>query len=40
MNLGAFSLSLKVNDIQVSFDFYTKLGFKRIGSVFEVQCSD
>lgn len=31
MNLGAFSLSLKVKDIQVSFDFYAKLGFQTIG---------
>lgn len=31
LNLGAFSLSLKVKDIQVSLDFYTKLGFRIIG---------
>lgn len=31
MNLGAFSLSLKVKDIKASFDFYQKLGFTQIG---------
>jgi catechol 2,3-dioxygenase-like lactoylglutathione lyase family enzyme len=31
MNLGAFSISLAVNDIQVSFDFYQKLGFAQMG---------
>lgn len=31
LNLGAFSLSLKVKDILISLDFYTKLGFRIIG---------
>lgn len=31
MNLGAFSVSLAVNDIQASRDFYEKLGFEMVG---------
>ena len=31
MNLGSFSVSLAVKDIQASRDFYTKLGFEEIG---------
>ncbi len=31
MKLGAFSLSLKVNDLKTSLHFYEKLGFKIIG---------
>ena len=31
MELGAFSVSLAVNDIEASRDFYTKLGFVIIG---------
>jgi len=31
MKLGAFSLSLKVNDIAVSKGFYAKLGFEPFG---------
>ena len=31
MNLGAFSVSLAVKDLAVSRDFYTKLGFKKMG---------
>lgn len=31
MNLGAFSISLAVADLQASKDFYEKLGFKEIG---------
>lgn len=31
MNLGAFSVSLAVKDINASRDFYEKLGFKEIG---------
>ena len=31
MDLGAFSLSLNVKDIQVSKEFYEKLGFKIFG---------
>ena len=31
MELGAFSISLTVKDIQVSKDFYEKLGFKPFG---------
>ena len=31
MELGAFSVSLAVKDIQASRDFYTKLGFTIIG---------
>ncbi|MBK1877376.1 VOC family protein [Pelagicoccus mobilis] len=35
MQLGAFSLSLKVKDIQVSFAFYQKLGFTKFGGDIE-----
>ncbi len=31
MNLGTFSLSLKVKDLQVSQEFYEKLGFNVLG---------
>ena len=31
MELGAFSISLAVNDIEVSKDFYEKLGFQVFG---------
>ncbi len=31
MNLGAFSVSLSVSDIEASRDFYEKLGFEPIG---------
>ena len=31
MHLGAFSISLTVKDLQVSRDFYTKLGFSDMG---------
>lgn len=31
MKLGAFSLSLKVNDLKTSLHFYEKIGFKIIG---------
>lgn len=31
MNLGSFSISLAVQDIKASKDFYTKLGFEEIG---------
>jgi catechol 2,3-dioxygenase-like lactoylglutathione lyase family enzyme len=31
MDLGAFSVSLAVKDIEASRDFYQKLGFKEIG---------
>lgn len=31
MELGAFSISLAVKDIQASKDFYEKLGFKNFG---------
>lgn len=31
MNLGAFSISLAVKDIEKSRDFYEKLGFKKFG---------
>lgn len=31
MRLGNFSLSLSVSDIQASSDFYSKLGFEKIG---------
>lgn len=31
MKLGAFSISLNVKDIHVSFDFYQKLGFEKFG---------
>ena len=35
MNLGAFSLSLAVKDIQASKDFYAKLGFEEAGGDIE-----
>ena len=31
MNLGAFSVSLNVSDIQKSLEFYEKLGFQKMG---------
>ena len=31
MNLGAFSISLSVKDIEASRDFYEKLGFEPVG---------
>ncbi len=31
MELGAFSISLAVKDINASQEFYTKLGFKEVG---------
>lgn len=31
MELGAFSVSLAVNDLEASRDFYEKLGFKVVG---------
>ena len=31
MNLGAFSVSLAVNDLQISKGFYQKLGFEVLG---------
>ena len=31
MELGAFSVSLSVKDLEASRDFYAKLGFKQIG---------
>ena len=31
MNLGAFSISLAVKDLQVSRDFYEKFGFEVVG---------
>jgi len=31
MELGSFSISLNVNDLEVSREFYTKLGFEPIG---------
>ena len=31
MELGAFSISLSVKDLQVSSEFYNKLGFKTMG---------
>lgn len=31
MQLGAFSISLSVKDINSSHDFYAKLGFEKIG---------
>lgn len=31
MNLGAFSISLTVKDLQTSIDFYEKLGFVQFG---------
>jgi catechol 2,3-dioxygenase-like lactoylglutathione lyase family enzyme len=31
MDLGAFSISLAVNDIKASKDFYQTLGFKEVG---------
>ncbi len=30
MELGTFSISLAVKDIRASFDFYQKLGFKKL----------
>jgi len=35
MELGAFSVSLAVQDLEVSLAFYTKLGFKQTGGVME-----
>lgn len=35
MNLGAFSMSLNVKDIQESLEFYQKLGFTKIGGDIE-----
>jgi len=35
MKLGAFSISLSVHDLQVSKDFYTKLGFEVFGGEME-----
>jgi len=35
MELGAFSVSLAVQDLEVSLAFYTKLGFKKTGGVLE-----
>jgi catechol 2,3-dioxygenase-like lactoylglutathione lyase family enzyme len=35
INLGIFSLSLAVNDIQASKDFYEKLGFSILGGNIE-----
>ena len=31
MDLGAFSVSLSVKDIEASRDFYEKLGFEPVG---------
>ena len=31
MNLGTFSISLAVNDLSASRDFYTRLGFEKVG---------
>ena len=31
MNLGAFSVSLNVKDIEASRDFYARLGFEPVG---------
>ena len=31
MNLGTFSISLAVNDLAASRDFYTRLGFEKVG---------
>lgn len=31
MNLGAFSVSLSVKDLEASRDFYSKLGFEPVG---------
>ena len=31
MELGAFSVSLAVNDLEASRDFYEKLGFRVVG---------
>ncbi len=35
MQLGAFSVSLAVKDIKVSYDFYSKLGFEQVGGDLE-----
>lgn len=35
MKLGAFSISLAVKDLQVSYDFYQKLGFTKLGGDLE-----
>jgi len=35
MNLGSFSVSLNVKDINASRDFYTKLGFEPMGGDIE-----
>ena len=35
MDLGAFSISLAVKDLQASRDFYEKLGFKAVGGAAE-----
>jgi len=35
MQLGAFSISLNVKDIQASKEFYEKLGFETMGGVLE-----
>ena len=35
MNLGAFSVSLAVKDINASLDFYQKLGFQQVGGDIE-----
>jgi catechol 2,3-dioxygenase-like lactoylglutathione lyase family enzyme len=35
MDLGAFSVSLAVKDIQASYDFYSKLGFEPVGGRIE-----
>ena len=35
MNLGAFSVSLAVEDIRASRDFYAKLGFEPVGGDIE-----
>ena len=35
MKLGAFSISLSVKDLQVSVQFYEKLGFKKFAGGME-----
>ncbi|QMS85302.1 VOC family protein [Candidatus Xianfuyuplasma coldseepsis] len=35
MELGAFSISLTVKDLQVSYEFYRKLGFTKLGGDIE-----
>lgn len=35
MKLGAFSISLSVKDLQISKDFYEKLGFTQMGGSME-----